>query len=77
MPDNKLDTVPFLKIVKKIEKKIFEIKPNKILTHSNLDLNIDHRIVSQAVITATRPTKKNYGLKKYYFIFFIKLRMEF
>ncbi len=63
LPDNKLDTVPFLKIVKKIEKKIFEIKPNKILTHSNLDLNIDHRIVSQAVITATRPTKKNYVQK--------------
>ena len=58
-PDNQLDTVPFLEIVKKIENKIFEIKPERILTHSNLDLNIDHRIVSQAVITATRPIKKN------------------
>lgn len=59
-PDNQLDIIPFLEIVKKIEEIISKIRPDKILTHSNLDLNIDHRIVSKAVITATRPTKKNH-----------------
>ena len=34
------------------------IKPAKIFTHSDLDLNIDHKIISKAVITATRPINK-------------------
>ena len=54
-PDNQFDTVPFLKIVKKIEEIIKKIKPVVIYTHHNSDLNIDHRITFEAVLTATRP----------------------
>ena len=57
-PDNKLDTVPNLEIIKAIEKKIKSFKPNIVFTHSGTDLNIDHQLVSRAVITATRPLKK-------------------
>ena len=57
-PDNRLDTVPMLKIVQILEKKISKFKPNLIFTHFNGDLNIDHEIVSNAVLTATRPIKK-------------------
>jgi len=57
LPDNRFDTVPFLDIVKKIEKIKNKIKPTIIFTHYHKDLNIDHRITYQAVITATRPTK--------------------
>ena len=54
-PDNKLDTLPLIEIVKYIETALTEFNPDIIYTHSALDLNIDHQIVNRAVITATRP----------------------
>lgn len=65
LPDNQFDTVPFLKIVKKIEKVIERIKPTVIYTHHYGDLNIDHGITFQAVLTATRPIN-NCVVKKIY-----------
>ena len=55
LPDNELDTVPFLKIVKHIENEIKKFNPNVIFTHHHNDLNIDHRIAFEATITASRP----------------------
>ncbi len=55
-PDNQMDKVPLLKIVKKIEKKIKEFKPNTIFTHYSHCLNIDHKKTFEAVITACRPS---------------------
>src|SRR5271169_1266371 len=55
-PDNRFDTLPFLDIVKLVEKLKDRIKPDLIFTHFEKDLNIDHRIAYQAVITATRPS---------------------
>ena len=57
-PDNKLDSVPMLNIVKKIEKKINSFKPNVIITHFSHCLNIDHKKTFEAVMTACRPIKK-------------------
>ena len=54
-PDNAIDSEPLLKITKFIEEVKFEIKPDLIYTHSGADLNIDHRIVNQATLTAFRP----------------------
>ena len=62
-PDNRLDQVPLLDIIKKIEEKIRKIKPETIFTHFDSDLNIDHKLVNKAVITATRPVK-NFPVKK-------------
>jgi len=53
--DNKFDMIPLLDIVKKVEEYIERIKPDIIYTHYEYDLNIDHRITYQAVITACRP----------------------
>jgi len=58
-PDNELDTIPLLQLVKFVEKYINKYKPNLIFTHFNNDLNIDHQLVSRAVVTACRPQKKN------------------
>ncbi len=58
-PDNQMDKVPLLKIIKKIELLIKKIKPDTIFTHYSECLNIDHRITCQAVLTACRPLKKN------------------
>ena len=62
-PDNRMDKVPLLKIVRKIEKKIKIFKPETILTHYSNCLNIDHRITFEAVITACRPIN-NLSVKK-------------
>jgi LmbE family N-acetylglucosaminyl deacetylase len=58
-PDNKMDEVPLLDIVKKLEALIKKIKPKTIFTHYADCLNIDHKITSQAVMTACRPLKDN------------------
>ena len=55
LPDNAFDTISLLEIVKVIEKYKNIVKPDIIFTHYENDLNIDHRITYQAVLTATRP----------------------
>lgn len=55
-PDNMMDTVPLLNIVKEIEKIKKKIKPTIMYTHFSNDLNVDHRIAYQAAITASRPS---------------------
>ena len=57
-PDNRFDTVPFLDIVKVVEKVKNSINPEIIFTHYERDLNVDHQITYRAVITATRPLKE-------------------
>ena len=54
-PDNLFDSVPLLEIIKKVEEYIDKIKPDVIFTHHHSDLNIDHRITFQAVLTCCRP----------------------
>lgn len=54
-PDNRFDTIPILDIVKTIEDLIERIQPQIIYTHHGGDLNIDHRQVFRATLTATRP----------------------
>lgn len=54
-PDNRFDTVPLLDIIKIIEKEKQSFDPDIILTHHGGDVNIDHQLTFQAVMTATRP----------------------
>lgn len=54
-PDNRMDTVPLLDIVQKLERVVDDVQPQIVYTHHNGDLNIDHRITHQAVLTACRP----------------------
>jgi len=55
LPDNRLDTVALLDIVKIVETLVEQIKPEVIYTHHGGDLNVDHVILHRAVLTATRP----------------------
>lgn len=57
-PDNALDSISLLEIIKIIEKIKRQINPEIIYTHYYNDLNIDHRIVHQATMTAFRPNNK-------------------
>jgi LmbE family N-acetylglucosaminyl deacetylase len=54
-PDNALDSVPLLSIVKHVEIAKTLVAPSIVYTHSPADLNIDHTIVARAVLTAFRP----------------------
>ena len=54
-PDNSMDTVRFLDIVKIVETFVSKLTPNVVVTHHVGDLNIDHRITHNAVLTACRP----------------------
>lgn len=65
-PDNKLDASPLLEVIKSIEAVVEQIRPQTVLTHFGGDLNIDHRIVNQAVLTACRPAPKQ-GVKEILF----------
>jgi len=54
-PDNELDKISLLEIIKKIESHKKKINPHIVLTHNFTDLNIDHRLVAEATLTAFRP----------------------
>ncbi len=54
-PDNRMDSIPLLDIVQKLEPIINKIRPSVIYTHHHGDLNIDHRLTHTAVMTACRP----------------------
>jgi LmbE family N-acetylglucosaminyl deacetylase len=54
-PDNRLDTIPLLEVVKVVEELVDRMKPEVIYTHHPGDLNVDHGVIHRAVLTATRP----------------------
>lgn len=55
LPDNRLDELPRLDVIQHIERVIAEVRPEIVYTHAACDLNVDHQIVHEAVLTACRP----------------------
>lgn len=55
LPDNRMDSIPLIDVVQKLERIIDKLKPSIVYTHHHGDLNVDHRITHQAVMTACRP----------------------
>jgi LmbE family N-acetylglucosaminyl deacetylase len=55
LPDNRMDGLVLLDVVKEIEARIARHAPTTLLTHHGGDVNVDHRVVHQAVIVACRP----------------------
>jgi len=58
-PDNRLDSVDLLDLIKAVEEHIGRFHPSTVYTHHGGDLNVDHRCVHQAVMTACRPLQKS------------------
>ena len=54
-PDNSMDSVPLIDVVQALEPIIDQVQPERIYTHHHGDLNVDHRVTHQAVMTACRP----------------------
>jgi LmbE family N-acetylglucosaminyl deacetylase len=54
-PDNRMDTVALLDVVKVVESFLTKSGATRVYTHHAGDLNIDHQVVARAVLTACRP----------------------
>lgn len=54
-PDNRLDSVDRLDLIKVIEEELDKHQPGIVYTHHAGDVNIDHRILHDSVIAACRP----------------------
>lgn len=54
-PDNRMDSVDLLDVVKAVEAVVAELSPHTVYCHWGADLNVDHRVVHEAVLTACRP----------------------
>ena len=65
LPDNRLDSLPLLDVIKPLETIIQEFGPRTIYTHHIGDLNIDHQVTFKAVLTACRPTPES-TIKEFY-----------
>ena len=59
LPDNRFDTVSLLEIIQLIENLAEQVRPDIIFTHHAGDMNQDHRLTHQAVMTAFRPLPGN------------------
>ena len=57
-PDQELDTIPILEIIKNLEKILKKLRPDIAYVHHQGDLNKDHQIASQSTLTALRPMNK-------------------
>jgi LmbE family N-acetylglucosaminyl deacetylase len=55
LPDNQFDRVALLDIVRWVEGWLADVRPTVVYTHHPGDLNVDHRLTFQALLTATRP----------------------
>jgi LmbE family N-acetylglucosaminyl deacetylase len=55
LPDNRMDSLPLLEVIQHLEPIVEELRPHLVYTHHHGDLNVDHRITHQAVMTACRP----------------------
>lgn len=58
LPDNRMDSWHLLDLAKIVEKHSELFQPDIVYTHFYSDLNIDHRMVCEAAMTAFRPQPK-------------------
>jgi LmbE family N-acetylglucosaminyl deacetylase len=54
-PDNRMDQVDLLEVVKVVERFVERVQPQIVYTHFQHDLNVDHRVTCEAVQAACRP----------------------
>jgi len=56
LPDNRMDSIDLLDVVKEVERIMARHRPAIVYTHHVGDVNVDHQVVHRAVYTAARPT---------------------
>ena len=65
LPDNRMDGMELLDVINIVSKYVEKYQPDTVFTHHHGDLNIDHRITCEAVLTACRPVV-DYCVKRIY-----------
>lgn len=55
LPDNRMDQIARLDVIQSIESFIEDHHPKTVFTHHSGDVNIDHRVIHDAVMAACRP----------------------
>jgi LmbE family N-acetylglucosaminyl deacetylase len=55
LPDNQLDSVELIRVVRLIEDCIARLRPSAVFTHHAGDVNVDHQVAHNATIVACRP----------------------
>lgn len=55
LPDNAMDSLPRLTITQALEESTYDMCPDIVYTHHPADLNIDHCLTHEAVMTCFRP----------------------
>jgi LmbE family N-acetylglucosaminyl deacetylase len=55
LPDNRFDSLDTLDVVHAVETVKREVRPDLVFTHHSGDMNVDHRVTANAVLTAFRP----------------------
>ncbi len=61
LPDQRLDAYSQIELNRRIEELLDEIRPSVVYTHFFGDINLDHRIVHDVVMVATRPGRGSIG----------------
>ena len=56
LPDNRLDSLDRLDLIKRIEEHVNHYQPECVYVHHAGDVNVDHRRLHEAVVTSCRPT---------------------
>ncbi len=59
LPDNRLDSIDRLDLIKHIEERIDRHQSEVVYVHHAGDVNVDHRRLHEAVVTACRPTPEH------------------
>jgi len=59
LPDNRLDSLDRLDLIKRIEECVERHQPECVYVHHAGDVNVDHRRLHEAVVTACRPTPRH------------------
>lgn len=54
-----MDTIALLDIIKPIDALLVRYQPDTVFTHHAGDLNVDHRSIHEAVVTAYRPQREH------------------
>jgi methionyl-tRNA formyltransferase/LmbE family N-acetylglucosaminyl deacetylase len=54
-PDQRLETVPFIELIKTVEAALDSFRPTVVYAHHGGDANTDHQVVFKAVYAACRP----------------------
>lgn len=59
LPDQRIDGMPLLEVIKPIHRLVKELRPGIVYTHHRGDANQDHRTVFAATLVAVRPFGDN------------------